>query len=245
MKSALLAFPVALVTLGAVVAQGASSSPSASEEPKAGEKKRKRVVSDMSGFELTPPDKLQKQTTVVGATRGLKPPPPVPLAPYLAKVLGAQPLFMWTSKGKDLTFVLQDEAGKEVVRKPVAENKYRYDGPPLEAGKTYSWTVQFRNGVASEASSLQVVDAGERKAVDAALAKVKGQGLDAELQRARILGVHRLWYDAVGAYTDLIARHPDRAQPYEERGMILAQIPRTQAAADEDFARADGLGTSR
>jgi hypothetical protein len=216
---------------------------SADDPPKGA--KRKRVVSDMSGFELTPPDKLQKQTTVVGATRGgLKPPPPVPLAPYLAKVLGTQPLFQWTSRGKEFTFALQDEAGADVVRKAVADHNYRYDGPALAAGKTYTWTVQLPSGVASDAASIQVVDAAERQAVEAALGKVKGQGFDADLQRARVLGERRLWYDALAAYTDLIARHPDKAQAYEERGMILAQLPRTQAAADADFARADELGTA-
>ena len=242
-RNILLALPVALVTLGGSLVQAALSSPQ--ETTPAGEKKRKRVVSDMSGFELTPPEKLQKQTTVVGATRGLKPPPPVPMAPYLAKVLGPQPLFQWASKGTAFTFLMKDETGQEVVRKPLTENKYRYDGPALAAGKTYSWSVETASGGVSEASSFEVVDAGERKTVEAGLAKVKGEGLDAELRRARILGERRLWYDAVGAYTDMIARYPDKAQPYEERGMILAQIPRTKNAADEDFSKADGLSPAR
>jgi hypothetical protein len=242
-RSTLLALPIALVTLGGGLVQAA---PSSSEEPKTtGEKKRKRVVSDMSGFELTPPEKLQQQTTVVGATRGLKPPPPVPMAPYLAKVLGPQPLFQWASKGTAFTFVLKDEAGQELVRKSLTENKYRYDGPALTAGKTYSWTVETQSGGVSDPSSFQVADAAERQAVEAGLAKIKGEGLEVDLRRARVLGDRRLWYDVVGAYTDMIARYPDKPQPYEERGMVLAQIPRTKNAAEEDFARADGLAPKR
>ena len=51
----------------------------------------------------------------------------------------------------------------------------------------------------------------------------------------------RLWYDAIGAYTELIAHSPDRAEAYEKRGMIYAQIAATQPLADADFSRADGL----
>jgi hypothetical protein len=240
-RSTLLALSVALVTLGGVAVQAAPSSP---EEPKpAGEKKRKRVVSDMSGFELTPPEKLQKQTTVVGATRGLKPPPPVPLAPHLTRVLGAQPLFQWASKGTAFTFVLKDDAGQEVVRKSLTENQYRYDGPALGAGKTYSWTVETASGGASEPSSFQVVDATEREAVEAAKAKIKGTDLESDLRRARVLTERRLWYDAVGAYTELITRFPNAAQLYVERGTILAQIPRSQGASEEDFSRAESLAS--
>ncbi len=52
---------------------------------------RKRIVTDLSGFDLLEPGKLQKQTTVVGATRGL--PRPVALAPRLGKVYGTNPQF--------------------------------------------------------------------------------------------------------------------------------------------------------
>ena len=57
-------------------------------QPKAGEpakEKRKRVQTNMAGFELLAADKLKQQTTVVGATRSLSPAPAVPLAPYLGQ----------------------------------------------------------------------------------------------------------------------------------------------------------------
>jgi len=56
---------------------------------------------------------------------------------------------------------------------------------------------------------------------------------------------HRVWYDAIASYTDLIARFPARTELYEERGMIYAQLDVTQALADADFAKADELVGAR
>ncbi len=212
--------------------------------PKEGEpakEKRKRVQTNMAGFELLAADKLKQQTTVVGATRSLTPAPAVPLAPYLGQLWGTQPTFQWANPGKvkEFVFVLLDEAGGEVVRKTVAETRYRYDGPPLQAGKTYTWMVNTRATTSQEAA-FKVVDAKAKQEIEAALGSVKA-GDEADLQRARLLADRRLWYDAIDAYTDAIARHPDRAQAYEDRGAIFAQVARAETAANEDFARADEL----
>jgi hypothetical protein len=212
--------------------------------PKEGEpakEKRKRVQTNMAGFELLAADKLKQQTTVVGATRSLSPAPAVPLAPYLGQLFGPQPNFQWANPGKvkEFVFVLLDEAGGEVVRKTLAESRYRYDGPPLQAGKTYSWMVNTRATTSQEAS-FKVVDAKTKQEIEAALGKLKA-GDEADLQRARLLAERRLWYDAIDAYTGVIARHPDLAQAYEERGAIFAQVARAETAANEDFARADEL----
>ena len=63
----------------------------------------------------------------------------------------------------------------------------------------------------------------------------------AGLARARLFLRHRVWYDAIAAYTDLIEAYPYRAELYEERGMIYAQLDVTQELAEADFARADEL----
>ncbi len=98
----------------------------------------------------------------------------------------------------------------------------------------------------SQEAAFKVVDGKAKQEIEAALGSVRS-GDEADLQRARVMADRRLWYDAIGAYTDAIARHPDRAQAYEDRGAIFAQVARAETAANEDFARADELSqkTSR
>ncbi len=56
---------------------------------------------------------------------------------------------------------------------------------------------------------------------------------------SQIFTDHRLWFDALGAYDDLIAKYPDRPELYDQRGAIYAQIPATKSLSEADFARAD------
>ncbi len=216
--------------------------PKEGEPKEATEKRRQRVKTIMAGFEMLSPEKLLNQMTIVGATRGIEPAPPFPLAPFLGKALGPQPTFRWDNPGKakEFVFVLTDELGREVLRKTVAESRYRYDGPPLDPGQIYEWSVQTSAG-ASGAVAFRLADAKERQQVEAALAKLKAGSYEAALARARALAEHRLWYEAVDAYSILIAQYPDRAEAYEERGAIYSQTPRTEPAAAADFARADVL----
>jgi hypothetical protein len=41
------------------------------------------------------------------------------------------------------------------------------------------------------------------------------------------------------AYSDLIAKYPDRENLYEMRGTLYDQLPETESLADADFARAN------
>ena len=66
---------------------------------------------------------------------------------------------------------------------------------------------------------------------------------DSGVARAKIFTNHRLWYDTIGAYTDLIAHYPEHAELYEQRGAIYAQLAATKPLADEDFIKADELST--
>ena len=58
-------------------------------------------------------------------------------------------------------------------------------------------------------------------------------------QRAQIFTDHRLWFDAVEAYSHLIKRYPYNAAYHEKRGEIYDQLSVTSALAEEDFAMAD------
>jgi hypothetical protein len=119
----------------------------------------------------------------------------------------------------------------------------------LVAAKTYSWRVQldFPTGpIASAPAGFIVVSEKENQEIEAALRGIRrdesAEGLYRSLLlRARVFTKFRLWYNASGAYTELIARYPSRAELYEDRGQIYAQLPATRQLADEDFSRADEL----
>jgi len=209
--------------------------------------KRKRVVSDLSGFDLLDQGKVKKESMVVGAARGFA--PPVALAPRLGKIYGERPTFEWRDEAKPAGFVfaLTDESQEEVYRTetPGTSLAYPAAAPRLEPGRTYFWTVQAASGMFAEPSppaGLMVMTGAPRQEIDRALAAITATDpFEQGRARARVFTDHRLWYDAVAAYSDLIARFPSRPEPFEERATIYAQLEATQALADADFARAEGL----
>lgn len=234
---------------GPAVSQG--EPPKKPETPKKDDTKdkarRKRVVSDLSGFDLLDQGKVKKESMVVGATRGFT--PPVLLAPRLGRVYGDRPVLEWSDQSKPAGFVvaLTDEAQEEIFRAETATSQWAYpkDAPRLEPGRTYFWTVQASSGLfasPSDPAGLLVVAGAQREEIDRALAAVAAADpYEQARARARVFTDRRLWYDAVAAYSDLIARFPDRPEAYEERATIYAQLDATQARADEDFARAEAL----
>src|SRR4051812_30109632 len=137
---ALLALPIAGQTSPAPSSAGKQTS----KTPPATTKNRKRVVVDLSGFDLLESKKTQKQAVVAGATRSM--PAPVALAPRLARVYSSAPVFAWDFDGKvqDFTFVLRDDQDNEVFRDDVKGRSYAYPAtaPKLAAGRTYFWTVE-------------------------------------------------------------------------------------------------------
>ena len=54
-----------------------------------------------------------------------------------------------------------------------------------------------------------------------------------------------IWYDAIGAYAQLINRFPERPEVYDERGQIYLQLKPTRPLAEKDFKTADGLRAKR
>lgn len=258
MKSANCYFIAAgvLLALCPAHAQQPPKQPPANEGKRAGSKsadtaakpKRQRVVSSLAGFDLLEASKTQKQPMVVGATRGL--PQPVALAPRLGKVYGLTPVFAWSFEGKAAKFIwiLTDTTPSEPFRKEVTGTQFQYpaEAPALEPGKTYFWTVQSPLGMLGATTSAPVgfvvVSAAQRAEIEKALAQIAAADpYERDLARARVFTDHRLWYDAIAAYTDLIARFPDRAELYEARGMIYSQLDSGKSQAEADFSRADKL----
>jgi hypothetical protein len=209
---------------------------------------RKRLVQDLSGFEVLEPSKLASQPVAVAGTR-LLPPPPVALAPRLGKMYGAEPLFAWSYQGTGhgFTLIIRDDQYAQVFRAQVNGTEFAYPagGRRFEAGKTYSWTVEPTAGEPCDPARFLVVSPDEQSKIGEALAQITTKDLySSGLARAKIFTDHRLWYDAIGAYTDLIARYPKRAELYEQRGAIYDQIAATKPLADEDFVRAEQLSAA-
>ncbi len=232
---------------------GLASSQQQSKQPKknAEEPKKKRLVADLSGFELQDPGKMRAENTKLGATRGgLQ---PQALAPRRAKFYGASALFAWKYEGKATRFavVFNDEDDNEVFHAEATGKEYRL--PPkayrFQPGKIYSWSVATAPPMIganpSEPVEFVVLSDAERAEIEKALAAIpKGDEYKAGLAFAKVLTDHRLWFDVIGAYTELIAKFPDRAELYEARGAVYHALKATQPLADADFARADELKKS-
>jgi Domain of Unknown Function (DUF928) len=206
-----------------------------------------RVVTNLAGFDLTDTKKLAGQPMVVGATRGEH--PVVPLAPHLGKIYGAHPAFAWSydDKAAKFTFVISDEANTDIFRAEVSGTEFRYpaNAPALQDGKIYFWSVSTPTSLVSSAASnpsgILVVTAAERLEIDKKLAGISGNSFAAGMARARVFTDARLWYDAIDAYNELIERFPKRADFYESRGTIYAQLTSTQSLAEKDLSRAERM----
>ena len=246
---------MAFAALVAAAALAAASdekppSPTPAGAPSPAPRTRPRVVSDLSGFELLDEEQLKDKPMVAGATRVLGARPPVIVAPRLGKVHGTEPVFAWRHEGTRFSFTLYDEAGTEVYARTVEGRSFAWprDQARLADGATYLWSVKAAEPEAAPASTagVVVVTPEERTRIDAALAAAKdGDPFRAGLLRAQVFVDARVWYDALAAYDALVARFPDRPEAWERRATLLAQIPALRAAADEDFARADALTSSR
>jgi hypothetical protein len=217
---------------------------SATPDPTA-KPKRKVLDTDLSGFDISDPKSEKKVTTMLGGSRTAAIPSAVLLAPKRAKFYGYHALFSWSFTGHNEGYVfrLTDEDETQLVRTEVKEPRYRaapiFD--KLESGATYYWRVQvLPNPLASEPLEFVTVSAEERQVIYNALAAIPaGDSYDSGLARAHLFTDHRLWFDALGAYDDLIAKYPDRSELYDQRGAIYAQVPATKSLSEADFARAD------
>jgi len=222
-----------------------SNGASTKETPKP---RPKRIVLPAGGWDLATPTGLAGQPGVVAAARGMG--GPVALAPHLGRMYGAKPLFAWNYKGEahNFTFVLRDDQDAELLRERAAGARYHPSKfPLLDPGKVYSWVVEFPGQLEpSQPAQFKMVSTEERRAIEQALAGAAGSDTyQADLARARTFTDHRLWYDAIGAYTDLIARYPHGAELYKERGSIYKQLEITKKLGEQDFAHATEIEKER
>jgi hypothetical protein len=207
-------------------------------------KGKHKLDADLSGFDVSEDKGDKKVATMLGASRATAVPSATLLAPRRGKVYGGSALFSWTFAGRNDGYVIivTDEDEAQLVHQQVKEPRFLLDASKakLRAGETYYWRVQvLPNPLASDPLEFVVVSDQERAAIDKALGAIPpGDAYQSALSRAHIFTDHRLWFDALGAYDNLISKFPDRSELYEDRGAIYAQIPATKALAEADFARA-------
>ncbi len=241
MKRALLSFCLLALTLSsASVAQ----QPPPKSDATAAAKPKKKLDADLSGFDVSDGKSDKKVATMLGASRATAIPSATLLAPKRAKFYGASPLFSWTFTGHNEGYILiiTDEDEAQLEKHQTKEPRFVLDGAQtkFQPGETYYWRVQvLPNPLASDPLEFVMVSAAEKAAIEKEIAAVsQGAPYDSALSRARIFVDHRLWFDALGAYDDLIAKNPNRAELYEDRATIYAQLPITKAQSDADLVKA-------
>jgi hypothetical protein len=182
---------------------------------------------------------------MLGGSRTAAIPSAILLAPKRAKFYGANATFDWSFTGHNEGYILiiTDEDETQLLHQQLKETHYRLDSSAtkFQPGQTYYWRVQvLPNPLASEPLEFEVVSAEESQTITKAIAAIPTTDpYQSALAKAQIFTDHRLWFDALGAYDDLIAKYSDRAELYDRRGAIYAQIPATKPLSESDFARAD------
>jgi hypothetical protein len=167
------------------------------------------------------------------------------IAPAVGKSYSLTPTFFWRPDDAtmDYTFKLASSADPDT---PLFESKvigshftYPASAPALEPGAMYVWTVQPAVDMLGQPVSghILIVGGAERGAIAAALAALPS-GADAGAAQARIFMEKRLWFDALAAYTNLIAESPKRAEFHAARAELYDQLANTADLADADAAAA-------
>jgi hypothetical protein len=191
----------------------------------------------VSGFELAPRSGGGTQTG--GATRGIGTPTTL-LAPYKGKAFTLTPLFQWSNANETIseyTFRLLDSSGGNVLfEAQVNGTSYKYpdDALALAPGGDYFWTAQPSSGLLgepAEPAEILIIADPERSDVSTKLGSAKNPEV-----RARIFSESLLWYDAIEAYSEIIAASPNDSTTRHKRAALYQQLPQTQVAARNDLA---------
>jgi len=205
----------------------------------------KRVRANRQGFDLDPKSAGQAGPQMGAGSRGGERSNVVLYAPNLGLTYSLQPLFQWKPEGSGkVTFQLFDADDNEVFESDVTGQSsfaYPQEAPPLKPGETYRWTVQGKALGMSEpppSAHVKVVAGADRQQLDQQLKKISGQGKEQREQRAQLFADNRLWYDAVGEYSQLIAEYPNDGKLYQERAAIYSSVPQTKDLAAQDTAKA-------
>jgi Domain of Unknown Function (DUF928) len=226
-----------------VVAQNTTTPPPAQNQGTTRDANHpRRAQAQLAGFDLAPDKASANQ--IGGASRGVGSSTLVLYAPHKGLVYSLRPSFWWRGDpNATYTFHIQDVTGGSGWDRPVTGVSLIYpaDAPPLVPGKTYLWRIEPSSpllGPPPPAAMIVVMSDTDRASIDAAVAQIQGSDVNAGIARAKVYFDHRLWYDAVMQYDDLIAQNPGQAQLYGLRGAVYDQLPVTQPLADADYTHA-------
>lgn len=239
MKAAFIASLAAFGALAAAAQNPAPHLPTQKPPANTAAAHPARVHAQLGGFDLAPGQATANQ--IGGASRGAGP-KLVLYAPHKGRVLTLRPSFRWQGDAAaSYQFHLQDLTGSLSWDRAVTGTNLDYpaDAPPLVAGQTYLWKVTPDSpllGPPPPAAILVVVGDPDRAQIETGLNQIPGDTFEAESARAHYLFDQRLWYDAVAAYSALIAKYPDQEDPYEMRGWLYEQLPATESLAQADFS---------
>jgi hypothetical protein len=194
-----------------------------------------RVRTNLAGFELSP--KAGKSANQVGgASRDLG--TPKLFAPNLGKSYTTLPDFHWAAAqaGDKVTFRLSTADGQVLYETPTTEGhlKYPADAPPLTPGNTYQWTVVPENdmlGGPPPPVTFMIVTDAERTAIASEL-----RSASSPAAMTQVFVNHRVWYDSVQGYSDILASKPSDQDARISRAQLYDQLPATKSLADADWA---------
>jgi hypothetical protein len=196
-----------------------------------------RVHTQLDGFDLSSQKKTATANQIGGASRGIG--KPTLYAPGVGKSYSTHPLFQWSlgGPGVKVHFVLKDANNSVVYETTLESNSLAYpgDAPGLSPGSTYTWTVKPElDMMGSQPAPVEIMILGgaDREKIAGQLASATPE------QAAKIFVDNRIWYDAIGTYTNQISQHPDARDLHRQRGTVYDQLPQTQALAEKDFAAA-------
>jgi hypothetical protein len=192
-----------------------------------------RVRVKLDGFDLS--SKSGKSANQIGgASRDLG--TPRLYAPDAGKAYTLTPTFYWETSDatQKVTFRLSTLNGVTLYQAELTGGHLVYpaDAAPLTPGTTYRWTVIPENdilGGAPPAASVSIVGGTERSAIDTELKSATDP--------ATVFVNHRVWYDAVAAYTATLDLSPNDQAARRGRAAVYDQLPVTQPLADADWQK--------
>jgi hypothetical protein len=231
---ALAAFGLTLFLLPCSLALNAQSTPAPSSPQPAGTKPPMRVRTQMEGFDLSP--KSGKGANQIGgASRDLG--TPKLFAPNSGLAFNTNPEFHWAAPevGAKVTFRLTTLDGQTLFEEPTTADHLRYpgDAPALTPGASYRWTIVPENDILGgppQPVTFTIVSGEKREAI---LNDLKAAN-DAS-STAQVFVKHRIWYDAIQTYSDLVASMPNDTAARSSRAQLYDQLPVTKSLADADW----------
>jgi tetratricopeptide (TPR) repeat protein len=167
-------------------------------------------------------------------------------SPCLTKVRDPRPSFHWKAKDtlQEMKITLYNEDGVLWTRNVRGEMSMPYpeDALPLEAGTTYSWTVETTDPLhfpplRSKAAYFEILSPGEQQNLEDALEKIEGEKLPSpstyRVIRASLFFTYSLMEEAIAETKTALTVEPENAILRSILARLYAEIGRTEDALSE------------